>query len=71
MGYMSRQPNSNNPEGSSWNYGPQDPHDDFSALLNDLARRCVGCKRVAMKRYLNMVGMCPDCCAGTMTPPGK
>lgn len=61
MGYLSRQPTSNDPPRKSPRYGPQEPDDDFSALLNEKAARCRGiCKRVILKQHL-VNGECPDC----------
>jgi hypothetical protein len=60
MGYLSRLPDSNDPPRETWDYGPQEPLDDFAALLNGLAKRCSGCKRVAMNRHL-IDGQCPVC----------
>lgn len=60
MGYLSRLPNSNDPPSNSWDYGPQEPHDDVSVLLNGLGKRCSGCKRVTMNRCLTD-GHCPVC----------
>lgn len=60
MGFASRQPTPNEDESATWNYGPQFPHDDFSALLNEDAKRCPQCKRVTMKRFL-IDGWCPEC----------
>jgi hypothetical protein len=64
MGFGTRQPTPNTPPGDSWAYGPQVPHDDFSALLNDLGARCGGCKRVTLNRFL-VVGQCPECSSGS------
>lgn len=61
MGFLSRQPNSNDPPRDSWKYGPQEPLDDFAAMLNGLAKRCHDCKRVTMKKYLGTMGLCPTC----------
>jgi hypothetical protein len=60
MGFGSRLPTPNEPERATWRYGPVEPHDDFSALLNGLARRCAGCKRVTLNQYL-ADGSCPEC----------
>lgn len=60
MGYASRLPTPNDPPGGEWIYGPQPPHDDFSALLNSIGRRCEVCRRVTMNKYLN-TGRCPEC----------
>lgn len=60
MGYMSRLPTSNEPSGNEWPYGPQDPDDDFSALLNETGKRCCDCKRVTMNRFLEGC-RCPEC----------
>lgn len=61
MGYASRQPTSNESAGERWAYGPQPPHDDFSALVNFMAGRCAGCKRVTLNRYLSPENKCPEC----------
>lgn len=60
MGYLSRLPNSNDPPRETWEYGPQEPLDDFAAALNGLAKRCSGCKRVTMNRHL-IDWHCPVC----------
>jgi hypothetical protein len=60
MGHLSRKPDGNDPPRGEWAYGPREPHDDFSALLNGLARRCAACRRVTMLRYLSE-GACPEC----------
>jgi hypothetical protein len=60
MGFGTRTPTPNEPERGGWVYGPREPHDDFSALLNGIAARCRGCKRVTMRRYLHE-GKCPPC----------
>lgn len=61
MGWLSRLPNSNDPPKETWDYGPQEPLDDFAALLNELAKRCQECKRVTMNKYLNSMTRCPEC----------
>lgn len=61
MGHLSRQPNSNEPEKAHWQYGPQEPHDDWSAMLNGLARRCMDCKKVTLNKHLSVMGLCPEC----------
>jgi len=66
MGFASRLPTSNDPRPRQWRYGPQEPHDDVSALLNGLGFRCQGCKRVTMARFLSG-GRCPEC-AESATP---
>jgi hypothetical protein len=60
MGYLSRQPNSNESPGKTWEYGPQPPGDDFAALLNSKAARCANCRRVTMNCYL-VERLCPVC----------
>lgn len=60
MGFASRLPNSNEPPREEWAYGPQEPHDDFSALVNALAKRCANCKRVTMNQHLKD-DKCPEC----------
>jgi hypothetical protein len=60
MGYLSRQPSTNDAASMTWAYGPQDPHDDMSALLNDLARWCAGCGRVTLYHHL-AERRCPEC----------
>lgn len=61
MGFLSRLPNSNDPPRQEWNYGPQEPLDDFAAMLNGLAKRCKDCKRVTMNKHLSVMGHCPEC----------
>ncbi len=61
MGFLSRLPNPNEPEKDTWHYGPQEPHDDISAMLNGLAKRCKECKRVTMNKHLSIMGHCPEC----------
>lgn len=59
MGFGSRLPTPNEPN-DSWRYGPQEPHDDFSALLNGDAHKCRACKRVTLNKFLKD-GLCPEC----------
>lgn len=65
MGYMSRQPTSNNlpqlREGKSPWLGDNELVDEIALLLNDLAKRCKKCKRVTHVRYLDSNQHCPDC----------
>jgi hypothetical protein len=61
MGYQTRKPTSNDaPPQDSNPYGADEYYDDFALLINELARRCAGCKRVIRNRYL-ADGKCPDC----------
>jgi hypothetical protein len=70
MGSLSRLPNSNDPPRAAWRYGPVERLDDFAALVNDIAERCVFCRRVTMNRHLAN-GACPECYerATLATPP--
>lgn len=60
MGFISRQPTPNEPDKATWNYGPQPPWSNFSAILNGKARRCKVCNRVTMRQFLT-AGVCPEC----------
>lgn len=60
MGFGTRTPTSNEQSIKFWPYGPQEPHDDTSILLNDLGKRCTKCKRVTINKYIKN-GQCPDC----------
>lgn len=61
MGFLTRQPTTNEalPKRSPW--GPtSDIDDDVAVLLSMRGKRCVGCKRVTMNRHLQDA-RCPDC----------
>ena len=65
MGYLSRQPSSNNipkPKKKKNPWLKENEHvDEFCLLLNGLAKRCIVCKRVASVYYLDSEQHCPDC----------
>lgn len=65
MGYLSRQPTSNDPPQPTENpWGGDELMDDAALLLNDMARRCVACKRVTRSTFLQEKAgqpYCPDC----------
>ena len=65
MGFLSRQPNSNDPDTSTDNpWGSQNPCvDDIAVLLNEAGKRCYVCKRVVLNRHLKTKddkNYCPD-----------
>lgn len=43
-----------------WKYGEDAYLDDVALLLNKMAKRCAGCKRVTRNQYLED-GQCPEC----------
>lgn len=64
MGFMSRQPTSNDPprkqsENNPW-IEETDLMDTFALLLNGAAYRCTACHRPIRVRHLEN-GLCPDC----------
>jgi hypothetical protein len=65
MGYLSRQPNSNEPprrtEGKSQWLEETDISDEFALLLSGDAKRCVVCRLAVRKKHLDAKGQCPDC----------
>lgn len=65
MGYLSRQPTSNDPlprtDGKSRWLEDNPCVDEFCLLLNGLAKRCKSCKLAVRTKYLDDNGLCPDC----------
>jgi hypothetical protein len=65
MGYLSRQPTSNDPPPSNEGKSPwleeNELVDEVCLLLNGLAKRCVVCKRATRIRHLDSKQRCPDC----------
>ena len=65
MGYLSRQPTSNDPpqpkKGKSPWLEANELADEFFLLLNGLAKRCVKCKRATRIHHLDSSQYCPDC----------
>ncbi|HQK63554.1 MAG TPA: hypothetical protein PLF16_00200 [Candidatus Staskawiczbacteria bacterium] len=64
MGYLSRQPTSNDPpkpEGKSPWLEETELLDEFALLLNGMAKRCQKCKRATRVRHLDADQHCPDC----------
>lgn len=65
MGYMSRQPTSNDPPRSREDKSPwldgNELLDEVALLLNGSAKRCVECKQAVHVRYLDSNQHCPDC----------
>lgn len=62
MGLFSRQPNPNEEENQlEFDYGPKFPHDNISALLNGVAKKCKNCQRVTLLKWLNQEQLCPIC----------
>ena len=65
MGYLSRQPSSNDmPRASSgkskW-LEEDDVCDEIFLLLSGRASRCSKCQKAVLKKYLNSSSLCPDC----------
>lgn len=67
MGYMSRQPTSNDrplPQPSNdknpW-LEENDLLDEVALLLNGSAKKCVECKRTTRVHHLDTNKRCPDC----------
>lgn len=65
MGFLSRQPTSNDiPKGEVNPWGSQnDYYDDFAVLVNGDGKRCCVCKRVVLNRWLKIKdnkNYCPD-----------
>lgn len=57
--------------GNFWPYGGQgEDFDDVALLLNDLAKRCVECKKTTKNKYLED-GKCPVCRGTTAQEPGR
>lgn len=65
MGYLSRQPTSNDSPrpktGKSPWLGEGEMMDETAMLLNELAKRCVVCNRATHVNYLDESQRCPDC----------
>lgn len=65
MGHLSRLPNSNDPPVPTTKWGSQSEiYDDFAALLNGDALRCVKCRCVVITKHQTKVPggiSCPDC----------
>lgn len=65
MGYLSRQPDSNDPprpkDGKSPWLEETELLDEFALLLEGAAKRCQKCKRATRVRHLNADQLCPDC----------
>lgn len=65
MGYLTRQPTSNDPprlrESKSPWLGDNELADETVLLLNGIAKRCVVCKRATHTRHLGSNQHCPDC----------
>lgn len=65
MGMFSRLPNSNDPPRAKSNWGSQSEiYDDFAALLNGDAVRCVNCKCAVITKHQRPAKqgiLCPDC----------
>ncbi len=68
MGYLSRQPTSNDPPrlkgGKSPWLGDNELMDEVALLLSDMAKRCAECKRATHVRHLDSSQHCPDCAKG-------
>ena len=66
MGYLSRQPNSNElprplvDKKSPW-LGDNELLDEVVLILNGLAKRCMKCRRATRVRHLDSDQHCPDC----------
>jgi len=64
MGYLSRQPTSNDPPQSTDNpWGGDELMDDIALLLNGMASRCATCNRVIRNKFLQEKEdklYCPD-----------
>lgn len=62
MGYLSRQPNSNEPPKYSNNPWIQETElmDETALLISGAAKRCKECNRACRLNTLTM-GYCPDC----------
>lgn len=65
MGYLSRQPTSNEPPKPNAGTSPwleaNELADEFSLLLNGLAKRCAKCQRATRIKHLDNDHCCPDC----------
>jgi len=65
MGYLSRQPTSNDPprsrEGKSPWLGENDYLDKTALILAGLVEKCVKCERATHVRHLDSNQHCPDC----------
>jgi len=65
MGYLSRQPTSNDPpkpqEGKSPWLEETGLLDEVALLLNNMAKRCQKCKRATRVRHLDANQLYPDC----------
>ena len=65
MGYLTRQPTSNEPPrtltGKSQWLGDTEVMDEIAMLLNGIAERCAKCKRATHTRHLDSNQICPDC----------
>lgn len=65
MGYLSRQPTSNDipcpKEGKSPWLEENEYVDEVCLLLNGLAKRCAVCKRATRVRHLDSEQHCPAC----------
>jgi hypothetical protein len=65
MGFGTRKPTSNelpHVEENRW-LKTNDCMDEVALLLNDMAKRCISCRRAISNEYL-VDGKCPDCRPG-------
>lgn len=73
MGYLSRQPDSNEILREQNPWGSQNPDfDDFAVLTNSEGKRCCVCNRVVLNRHLLQNGgknYCPDHAPAGATKP--